>query len=142
MEGGGPPRKRQAPPRGWGAQARVRQAGRRDGQPTQRPAYANRTGEEGDVLINARTHVRAPTIMVDVRAPKGRDVHHPVPHPPPAARRHCWVAGSDDAPGPHARLVIGWERREDGWYAQVAYVIEDEAAVVVHWLPQKLLRLS
>jgi hypothetical protein len=71
--------------------------------------------------------------------PKGQRVEHRVPDPPPAARRHCWVNGSDDAPGPHAGLVIGWQRTERGWMAQVAYVIEDDAAMVVQWLPADLL---
>ena len=69
----------------------------------------------------------------------GRAIQHPVPSPPPAARRHCWVMGSADAPGPHAGLVIGWQRREDGWYAQVAYMIEDDAAMVMQWLPRDVL---
>jgi hypothetical protein len=33
---------------------------------------------------------------------------------PPAPRRHCWVSGSVDSPGPHVGLVLGWERRETG----------------------------
>jgi hypothetical protein len=36
-------------------------------------------------------------------------------------------------------LVIGWQRTERGWMAQVAYVIEDDAAMVVQWLPADLL---
>jgi hypothetical protein len=50
------------------------------------------------------------------------------------------VTGSADFPGPHAGLVIGWQRREDGWYAQVAYVIEDDAAMVVQWLPRNFVQ--
>lgn len=80
------------------------------------------------------------SILASVAGPKGQRVRHPVPSPPPAARRHCWVTGPSYSPGPHAGLVIGWERREDGWYAQVAYVIEDDAAVVLQWLPGDLLR--
>jgi hypothetical protein len=55
---------------------------------------------------------------------KGQRVEHRVPDPPRVARRHCWVTGSDDAPGPHAGIVLGWERRGERWFAQVAYVIE------------------
>jgi hypothetical protein len=77
-------------------------------------------------------------ILAEV-GPKGQRVQHPVPAPPPA-RRHCWVKGSDDSPGPHAGLVIGWERRGQSWYAQVAYVIEEDSALVVQWLPEELLR--
>jgi hypothetical protein len=75
-----------------------------------------------------------------VAGPKGQRVEHPVPAPPRAARRHCWVTGSDDAPGPHAGIVLGWERRGERWYAQVAYVIEDDDALVVQWLCGDLLR--
>jgi hypothetical protein len=78
-------------------------------------------------------------ILARLAGPKGQRVQHPVPAPPPAARRHCWVAGSDDAPGPHAGLVIGWERRETGWFAQVAYFIEGDAAMAVQWLPTDLV---
>jgi hypothetical protein len=33
-----------------------------------------------------------------------------------------------------------WERREDGWFAHVAYVIDAGAAMVVLWLPSELVR--
>lgn len=42
--------------------------------------------------------------------------------------------------GPHAGLVIGWERRGERWFAQVAYVIEGDEALIVQWLPDDLLR--
>ena len=71
--------------------------------------------------------------------PKGKRIQHRVPDPPPAARRHCWVTGSADSPGPHPGLVLGWERRGECWFAQVAYLLEDEGAFVVHWLPADLL---
>jgi hypothetical protein len=63
-----------------------------------------------------------------------------VPDPPHAALRHCWVTGFDDSPGPHAGLVIGWERRGERWFAQVAYFIEEDDAAVVQWLPADLLK--
>lgn len=44
-----------------------------------------------------------------------------------------------DSPGPHAGLVIGWERGGERWYAQVAYMIEGDAALVLQWLPADLL---
>lgn len=62
-----------------------------------------------------------------------------MPDPPRAARRHCWVTGSDEAPGPHTGIVVGWERRGERWYAQAAYVIEGDAALIVQWLPADLL---
>ena len=74
-----------------------------------------------------------------MRGPKGQRVEHRLPEPPRAPRRHCWVTGSADSPGPHAGLVIGWERRGERWFAQVAYVLEDDGAVVVQWLPGDLL---
>jgi hypothetical protein len=35
--------------------------------------------------------------------------------------------------------VLGWERRGDEWFAQVAYVLEDDGAMVVQWLAADLL---
>ena len=55
------------------------------------------------------------------------------------ARRHRWVTGPDDAPGPHGGIVLGWERRGERWFAQVAYVIEGDEALIVQWLPGDLL---
>jgi hypothetical protein len=36
--------------------------------------------------------------------------------------------------------VIAWERRETGWWAQVAYVVEGDGAMVTQWLSGDLLR--
>lgn len=69
--------------------------------------------------------------------PKGQRIRHPVPEPPRAARRHCWVTASPDSPGPHAGLVV-WEKRDERWFAQVVYVIEDDDALILQWLPGDL----
>ena len=58
----------------------------------------------------------------------------------PAPRRHCWVEGPSDAPGPHPGLVIEWQRREGGWWALVAYYIEVDRVLVQQWLRGELLR--
>ena len=68
----------------------------------------------------------------------GRGKQHPIPLPTPA-RRHCWVDGPASAPGPHPGLILDWTRRDDGWWGFVAYVIEDDEALVQQWLPARLL---
>ena len=88
-----------------------------------------------------RTFVRSGSILAGMAGPKRQRVEHPVPAPPPAARRHCWVTGLEDSLGPHAGPVVGWERRGDEWFSQVAYVIdEDSAALVLQWLQSELVR--
>lgn len=64
----------------------------------------------------------------------GRGHQHPIPVPP-RPRRHCWVRGPGDAPGPHAGLVIAWEKRDTTWFALVAYFLEPDHALVQQWLP-------
>lgn len=59
-----------------------------------------------------------------------------MPAPPPA-RRHCWVAGADG--GLHPGLVVAWEKRESGWFAQVSYVVEGDGVLVTQWLAAALL---
>lgn len=66
----------------------------------------------------------------------GRGHQHPIPLPPPA-RAHCWVQGADG--GIHPGLVIAWEKRDNGWWAQVVYLVQDDAALVQQWLPAELL---
>ncbi len=66
----------------------------------------------------------------------GRGVAHHVPSTP-AARRHCWVTGPDR--DLHPGLIVAWERRESGWFAQVAYVVEADGALVTQWLASELL---
>jgi hypothetical protein len=69
----------------------------------------------------------------------GRGHAHPIPATP-AARRHCWVQGPAAAPGPHPGLIVEWAKRDDGWWAMVSYVIEDDGALVQQWLRSELLR--
>lgn len=71
--------------------------------------------------------------------PKGQRVKHPVPAPRHSARRHCWVTGTPDSPGPHAGLILEWSKRGERWFAQVAYVIEGDGALVQQWLAADLL---
>jgi hypothetical protein len=68
------------------------------------------------------------------------------PVPPPGAlgpsRVHCWVSTPDDARGWWPALVVQWRRQDDGWAAQVAYVVEAEdlAVLVVAWVASEQLR--
>ena len=68
----------------------------------------------------------------------GRGVEHAIPAPPPA-RQHCWVAGSEDAPGPHPGLLLAWEQRDGEWFGHVVYWIEAHKVLVQQWLPANLL---
>ncbi len=67
----------------------------------------------------------------------GRGVEHPLP-PTPPARRHCWVTGPDGAP--HAGVIVAWDKHDGAWWAQVAYVVESDDALVTQWLAAALLR--
>jgi len=66
----------------------------------------------------------------------GRGHDHPIP-PVPAARRHCWVRGPEG--GLHPGLVVAWEQREAGWFAQVVYLVEDDGVLVQQWLAAEML---
>lgn len=55
-------------------------------------------------------------------------------------RRHCWVTGPADAPGPHPGLVISWERRGEEWWAYVVWTVAADRTVVQQWLPSHLIR--
>ena len=56
------------------------------------------------------------------------------------SRRHCWVAGPREDPGPHPGLVISWRRRERGdWYAWTTWYSEAEDALVQEWLHSSAL---
>lgn len=69
----------------------------------------------------------------------GRGVEHPIPAMP-APRRHCWVTGTTDAPGPHPGIVLEWQQRDGQWFALVSYWIEGDRALVQQWLSSELLR--
>ena len=68
----------------------------------------------------------------------GRGHEHLVPVPPPS-RRHCWVTGTRDSPGPHSSLVLAWDKRDGRRFAQVIYYVEADGVVVQQWLPADLL---
>ena len=53
-----------------------------------------------------------------------------------SSRRHCWVTGPDDDPGPFPGLVLDWRRHEDGtWQAWVVYLVDDLQGAVQAWVP-------
>ena len=58
---------------------------------------------------------------------------------PPPSRRHCWVTGTSESPSPHPGLVLGWDKRDGGWFAQVVYYVEADGVLVQQWLPADLL---
>ena len=46
-------------------------------------------------------------------------------------RRHCWVAGPPEDPGPWPGLVLGWQQGAGGWQAWVVYLVGDDLDVAV-----------
>jgi hypothetical protein len=68
----------------------------------------------------------------------GRGHEHPIP-PTPPSRRHCWVLGGPDAPGPHPGIVVEWQQRHGAWFALVAYLIEADHVLVQQWLSAEML---
>ena len=75
-----------------------------------------------------------------------REATRPLPVEAPAgslgpARTHCWVLGPPDAPGPWPALVVQWHHGEQGWVAQVVYVVDEGGPVMVTaWLAATQLR--
>ena len=60
-----------------------------------------------------------------------------------APRRHCWVTGPAESPGPWPGLVVEWRRGDDDvWTARTVYVVtEDPPPVVVEqWLSADRVR--
>ena len=58
-----------------------------------------------------------------------------------SSRRHCWVVGPNDAPGPFPGLVLDWRRHEDGtWCAYVIYVVDGLETAVQAWVPAARLQ--
>ena len=50
--------------------------------------------------------------------------------PPQRTEQHCWTLG------PHGRrpgLLIGWQKRDRGWWGRVVHVEGDD--VIEEWLP-------
>ena len=63
---------------------------------------------------------------------------------PKQARRHCWVEGHPDNPGPWPGVVVEWRHdpSDAEWSALVVYVVSDAvSSTTVHtWLPARFLR--
>lgn len=47
---------------------------------------------------------------------------------PATHRRHCWVTGPAEEPGPWPGLVLHWDRADTGWRAWVVYLVGDGQA--------------
>jgi hypothetical protein len=58
-----------------------------------------------------------------------------------AHRRHCWVTGPDEDPGPWPGLVLHWQHSPTGWQAWVVYLVgEGEGELVVQgWIGRERL---
>jgi hypothetical protein len=60
------------------------------------------------------------------------------PSAAPAGVKHCWVT---DRHGRLPALLLGWQRRTDGWHGRVVRPVHDGDGwvVVEEWLPAGLL---
>ncbi|HET9632441.1 hypothetical protein [Terrabacter lapilli] len=68
----------------------------------------------------------------------GRGHEHRVP-PVPPSRRHVWVRGPREAPGPHPGVLLGWEQRDGQWFALVSYYLEGDGVLAQQWLAAELV---
>ena len=57
-----------------------------------------------------------------------------------ASRRHCWVVGPREDPGPHPALLTAWERRGSQWFGWAIWYSEAAGVVVQQWLPATSLK--
>ena len=57
----------------------------------------------------------------------------------PASRRHTWVTGPREAPGPHPGIVLGWEQRDGRWFALVSYYLEADGVLAQQWLAAEVV---
>ena len=71
----------------------------------------------------------------------------PAPQPRTRAapsRRHAWLLGPPEDPGPHPALLVSqWLRHggaDGGWQVQVVWYSEDSDAVVQQWVDAAALR--
>lgn len=86
---------------------------------------------------------RRPGVPLGERPVAGRQclpVEGPVA--PKATRRHCWVQGPPEAPGPHHGLVLEWRQAGPAWRALVIYVVEGEdgeVTTVQQWVARSLV---
>jgi hypothetical protein len=56
-------------------------------------------------------------------------------------RRHCWVTGPGEDPGPWPGLILDWQHTEAGWRAWVVYLVGDAHEVVVQgWVGRAQLK--
>lgn len=67
--------------------------------------------------------------------------------PPPATapgKRHCWVSGPAESPGPWPGLILEWQRNQEAgaWRARMTWVVDEgpEPVLVQQWLPSGLVR--
>lgn len=59
----------------------------------------------------------------------------------PPGRRHAWVLGPAEDPGPHAALLVsGWVRQGSTWHVRVIWYSEEADAVVQQSVPASALR--
>lgn len=60
-----------------------------------------------------------------------------------STRRHCWVTGPIDSPGPWPGLVVEWRRDGEAWLARTVFVVDEGAGqhvLVEQWLTRDKLR--
>ncbi len=60
---------------------------------------------------------------------------------PALQRRHCWVVGPPEQPGPWPGLVVQWRRSGQAWSARVVYLVGSagEPTTVDAWLAAEWL---
>ncbi|GAB3589318.1 hypothetical protein GCM10027446_01340 [Angustibacter peucedani] len=62
-----------------------------------------------------------------------------------APRRHCWVDGPADSPGPWPGLVVEWRKEGEVWVARTVYVVTERKAppvLVEQWLSSDRVRAA
>lgn len=58
-----------------------------------------------------------------------------------AERRHCWVAGPPEAPGPWPGVLVEWRLEGQQWWGRVVCVVNESPPVLVEaWLDASKLR--
>ena len=64
-------------------------------------------------------------------------------HQDATPRRHCWVDGPTDSPGPWPGLVVEWRKDGEGWMARAVYVVDEgqgSPVLVEQWLTRDKVR--
>jgi hypothetical protein len=54
-------------------------------------------------------------------------------------RRHCWVTGPDEDPGPWPGLILDWQQTATGWRAWVVYLVGPDEIAVQAWAERSRL---